>query len=75
MHVCVSHCSAPGWRQALHGSGWDQVAQGLVAVGLHLMETFGPRSSALSQYGTPQRQACALGSKLIAETFKVQSVS
>lgn len=72
--IYVSHCSAPDWRQALYGSGWDQVVQGLVTVGMHLMETFGPRSSALSQYGTPQRRACALGSKLLVEAFKVCSV-
>ncbi|XP_064381889.1 Fanconi anemia group I protein-like isoform X2 [Halichondria panicea] len=68
----INH-STSGWTRALHGSGWDQVVQGLVAVGLHLMETFGPKSSALSQYGTPQRKVCALGSKILAETFKKHS--
>ena len=60
-----------GWEQVVHGSGWDQVVQGLVSVGLYLIENFGPKSSALSQYGTPQRKTCALGSKMLAETFKV----
>ncbi|KAK1158085.1 Fanconi anemia group I protein-like isoform X1 [Acipenser oxyrinchus oxyrinchus] len=59
--------------------GWDHVTQGLVELGLMLMDCFGPKpgpfgKAAESNHNapkTPAQQACRLGAQILLETFKV----
>ncbi|KAK1160832.1 Fanconi anemia group I protein-like isoform X1 [Acipenser oxyrinchus oxyrinchus] len=59
--------------------GWDHVTQGLVELGLMLMDSFGPKpgpfgKAAESNHNapkTPAQQACRLGAQILLETFKV----
>ncbi|KAG2471095.1 FANCI protein, partial [Polypterus senegalus] len=58
--------------------GWDHVTQGLVELGFILMDSFGPKpgpfgksESGHSILKTPTQQACALGAKILLETFRV----
>ncbi|XP_058854994.1 Fanconi anemia group I protein-like isoform X2 [Acipenser ruthenus] len=59
--------------------GWDHVTQGLVELGLMLMDSFGPKPGPFGKVAesnhnapkTPAQQACRLGAQILLETFKV----
>lgn len=57
--------------------GWDHVIQGLVQLGLALMDSFGPKAAfgrveetSCVPSNTPTHRACQLGSKILLHTFK-----
>ncbi|RXM92386.1 Fanconi anemia group I protein [Acipenser ruthenus] len=63
--------------------GWDHVTQGLVELGLMLMDSFGPKPGPFGKVAesnhnapkTPAQQACRLGAQILLETFKYFSPS
>uniref|UniRef100_F6RYK4 FA complementation group I n=1 Tax=Ornithorhynchus anatinus TaxID=9258 RepID=F6RYK4_ORNAN len=78
---CVSAMILEVVKNSVHS--WDHVTQGLVKLGVILMESFGPKklwggkatepNRELPQ--TPAQQACSLGASILLETFKVHDLS
>ncbi|MBN3282945.1 FANCI protein, partial [Polyodon spathula] len=77
LHCSVSDMIMETVRNSVFG--WDHVTQGLVELGLMLMDSFGPKpgpfgKAAESNHNapkTPAQQACRLGAQILLETFKM----
>ncbi|MBN3281475.1 FANCI protein, partial [Polyodon spathula] len=77
LHCSVSDMIMETVRNSVFG--WDHVTQGLVELGLMLMDSFGPKpgpfgKAAESNHNSPKtaaQQACRLGAQILLETFKV----